>query len=352
MDPASLKAELTGRASSLGFAKLGVARAERLGVEAERLRAWLDADHHGGMGWMEETFDVRVDPGHPGMLPEVRSIVVLVHPYVSTADDRRGPAPARVARYARGRDYHNVIGKRLRKLTAFLRESGHHARASIDSMPVFERAWAQRAGVGFIGKNCCLIVPGLGSHVFLACLLTTAELPVDSPMRERCGSCSLCLEACPTEAFLGPRAMDARRCISYLTIEHRGEVHETLRPALGDWLFGCDVCQDVCPYNRIPKPSESAAAFAPSPRLENEAATLLTMDEEEFRRWSEGSPMRRPGREGLARNAAYVLGNVGDKRHLPVLAHAAAHDASPVVRDASRWALDRLASRERDQDAG
>lgn len=345
MDGATLKAELISRAESLGFARVGVARAEPLSVEGERLGAWLDAGRHGEMRWMEETREVRIDPGHPGMLPGVRSVVVLVLPYARAVDERIGPSPGRVARYARGRDYHNVIGKRLRKLSTFLRESGYEARASVDSMPVFERAWAQRAGVGFVGKNCCVIVPGLGSHVFLACLLTTADLPADAPMKERCGSCTLCLTACPTEAFVAPREMDARRCISYLTIEQRGEVAESDRPRLGDWLFGCDVCQDVCPYNRVPKTVESTAPFAADPRLDVEAASLLSMDDARFRVWSEGSPLRRPGRAGLARNAAYVLGNVGDKRHLPVLRHAAEHDESKAVRDASRWALAQIASR-------
>jgi epoxyqueuosine reductase len=334
-------------AGELGFARAGVAPAGVLGPEGERLRAWLAEGRHGSMAWMERTADVRIDPGHPGMLPGARSVLVLAAPYARAGDEATGPAPGRVARYARGRDYHNVLGKRARKLARHLRERGHAARASVDAMPVFERAWAQRAGVGFIGKNCCLIVPGLGSHLFLACVITTAELEPDAPMKERCGSCRLCLDACPTGAFAGVRELDARRCISYLTIEHRGPVDASLREGMGDWLFGCDACQDVCPFNRTSPPSpEETAAFAAAPRLASTAAEdLLRMGDGDFQAWAEGSPLRRPGREGMARNAATVLGNVGSRRHLPVLRDAAEGDPSETVRATAAWALRRIAER-------
>ncbi|MFW6050412.1 MAG: tRNA epoxyqueuosine(34) reductase QueG [Myxococcota bacterium] len=342
-----LTREVKGLAQRLGFARAGVARAEPLVPERDRLRAWVAEGRHGEMGWMADTVEVRGDPSHAGMLPGARSVLVLVAPYARPAEGPVGPEPGRVARYARGRDYHNVLGKRARKLARRLREHGHAARASVDSLPVLERAWAQRAGVGFVGKNCCLIVPGLGSHVFLACVVTTAELVADAPMKERCGTCRLCLEACPTEAFTEPRRMDARRCISYLTIERRGEVPEDLRARTGEWLFGCDVCQDVCPYNRTaPEAPETTAPFAPHPRLaDTTAADLLRMDDDAFEAWSHGTPLRRPGREGMARNAATVLGNVGGRRHLPVLREAAEHDPSPVVRRTAAWAMARIAKR-------
>jgi epoxyqueuosine reductase len=214
-------------------------------------------------------------------------------------------------------------------------------------MPVFERAWAQRAGVGFIGKNCCLIVPGLGSHVFLACIVTSAELPPGAPMAERCGSCTLCLDACPTRAFDAARALDARRCISYLTIEQRGAIAEELREGVGDWAFGCDVCQDVCPFNRTAlPPAELTEPFAPASRwTEHDATAWLEMDEAEFERVAEGSPIKRPGREGMARNAAVVLGNAGTRVHLRVLERAAATHSSAVVREAAAWAIARVESR-------
>jgi epoxyqueuosine reductase len=342
-----MKGELYDRARELGFARMGVARAETLEPEGERLRAWLHEGRHGSMRWMEDTAEVRADPRHEGMLPSARSVVVLVTPYARPQADRVGPSPGRVARYARGRDYHNVVHKRMRKLAALLREGGHHARASVDTLPVFERAWAERAGVGFIGKNCCLIVPGLGSHVFLSCLVTSAELEPDEPMKQRCGSCRLCLDACPTDAFVGARRLDARRCISYQTIEQPGSIPHELREPLGDWIFGCDVCQDVCPFNRTrPPPEAHTEPFAPDPRWdEHDAQDLLTMDEARFAEWARGSPIKRPGRDGMARNAAVVLGNRGERRHLPVLQQAAREHPSEVVREAASWASGRIAER-------
>ena len=346
-DGDELEHDLATRARALGFVRMGVARAEELCEEGARLRAWLEAGRHGEMAWMERTAEVRNDPRHDGMLPSARSVVVLVAPYARDPSPV-GPAPGRVARYARGRDYHNVLHKRLRKLVAHLRDLGHEARAAVDSMPVLERAWAQRAGVGFVGKNCCLIVPGLGSHVFLACIVTSAELAPHAPMAERCGSCTLCLDACPTRAFEGARELDARRCISYLTIEQRGAIPEPLREGVGDWAFGCDVCQDVCPFNRTAlPPPELTEPFAPASRwVDHDAAAFVAIDEATFARVAEGSPIKRAGRDGMARNAAVVLGNAGGRVHLPVLERAAASDPSPVVREAAAWAIARIGSRE------
>jgi epoxyqueuosine reductase len=228
-----------------------------------------------------------------------------------------------------------------------LREAGHTARAGVDLLPIYERAWAQRAGVGFIGKNCCLIVPGLGSHLFLTTLVTSAELPADSPIKERCGECTACLSACPTRAFAGPRELDARRCISYLTIEQRGSVPEPLRAGVGDWLFGCDACQDVCPYNQAPGSMQGASAFAASERWQTrDASELLSLDQAAYEQYVEGSALKRAGRTGLARNAALVLGNAGGRRHLPVLREAALTHESDVVREMAGWAVKRIEERE------
>jgi epoxyqueuosine reductase len=342
-------AVLTAKIAQLGVARFGIARAEPLTEESERLRAWLDAGRHGTMTWMEETADVRADVRHEGMLPSAQSVIVLVAPYARD-DARVGPFPGRVARYARGRDYHNVLGKRANKLAAFLRKAGYRARGTVDSHPVYERAWARRAGVGFIGKNSCLIIPGLGSHVFLATVITDAPLPASEPMSERCGSCTRCLDACPTRAFVGPRELDARRCISYLTIEHRGDAPDELKAQLGDWFLGCDVCQDVCPFNRTQPPAdEVTSAFAPDARWDTSCGDLLEMSQEQFDPWSLGSPVRRLGLESAARNAAWVLGNTGDKRHLPVLRRAAAHP-NAVVRQAAVWAQTRLEAASRDDE--
>lgn len=338
-----LTRELKARAASLGFTRSGVARVEPFGRDADALRAFVGSNRHGSMKWLADTVDVRLDPGHPAMLSGTRSVLALASSYARDDGDV-GPAPGVVARYARGRDYHNVIGTRAKKLAAYLRTLGFRARSSVDSMPVLERAWAQRAGLGFIGKNACLIVPGVGSHVLLSMVITDAELTADAPMDEKCGSCTRCLDACPTEAFVGERSLDARKCISYLTIEHRGPIEPALRPKLGTWFLGCDVCQDVCPFNRgaLP-PADATAPFAPDPRWARDAASLLTMTEAEFEPWSLGSPVRRLGLENAARNAALVLGNAPDgKRHLPVLQRAATEHPSEVVREAASWATARL----------
>jgi len=341
--PAALTDALRDLGTSLGFARFGVARAGRLEPEADQLRAFLSDGRHGDMAWLERTEAVRVDPRHEGMVPGAVSVAVFVAPY-ARPEPAVGPVPGRVARYARGRDYHNVLGRRMRKLETFLRERGYHARASVDSRPVMERAWAERAGVGFVGKNCCLIVPGLGSHVFLCCLVTTAALVPSTQAARHCGSCSLCLSACPTEAFVEARKIDARRCISYLTIEKAGPIEVTLRDRMGDWIFGCDVCQDVCPYNATSlAPLELTAPFAASDRFARvEATDLLSMDESTYDAWSEGSPLRRAGSEQMARNAAIVLANHGARSALPALREAATRHASETVREAAAWAIGRL----------
>lgn len=339
----ALKRRLQEAALTLGFVRCGVARAEPLGQEAKRLRAWLAAGHHGELDYMERTAEVRSDPGDARMLSGARSVVVLVTPYGTAPASEHGLG--RVARYARGRDYHNVLHKRLRKLSRLLREAGHAVRAAVDSMPVFERAWAERAGVGFVGKNCCLIVPGIGSHVFLSALVTTADLPPDPPSMARCGTCTACLDACPTAAFVAPQRLDARRCISYWTIEQRGESPEDLRNDFGDWLFGCDGCQDVCPFNRARGAAAGDGAFAPNGLAQEPPEYFLAVSEQEFASRSQGTALRRAGHAGMARNAALLLGNRGQRRHLPLLQRAAAHGADVVVRSTAAWAVRRLERR-------
>ncbi|MEM9069150.1 MAG: tRNA epoxyqueuosine(34) reductase QueG [Myxococcota bacterium] len=338
----TLTASLKARARELGFAAVGVARAERLTPEGEQLRQFIAAGYHGQMDWLARTAEVRADPTSPGMVDGAVSVLVVAMAYARKRPGPVGPSPGRVARYAWGRDYHNVMRRQLRKLEAQLREEGFEARWSVDARPVLERAWAQRAGIGFVGKNCCLIVPGVGSHVFLGTVVTTAPLEPDAPMKSRCGSCTLCLDRCPTDAFVDAYQMDARRCISYLTIEHEGEIDEDLEPAMGNWVFGCDECQDVCPYNRTSPPvAPPEDPYAPDPRFETDAATLLPMDEDTYREWATGSPLRRPGSARMARNLAIALGNTGDKRHLPVLERAARH-ADPVVQKTAERALARV----------
>ncbi|MDH5674896.1 MAG: tRNA epoxyqueuosine(34) reductase QueG [Myxococcales bacterium] len=338
-----LEPRLRELAGELGFAAVGFAEACALEPEGEQLRAWIAAGRHGTMDYMARTAEVRADPRHEGMLPGARSVIVVAAPH-GRAEAPLDLRPGRIARYAQGRDYHNVLHKRLRKISALLRAEGHRARVSVDTLPVMERAWAARAGLGFIGKNCALIIPGLGSHVFLGAIVTDAELPPAEPMASRCGRCTACLDACPTSAFVGPRQLDARRCISYLTIEHRGAIEAEQSAETGDWLFGCDACQDPCPFNRTsPPPPAATAAFAPAARFEGlSAEDLMGMDDEAHLGFAQGSPLRRTGRAGLARNAALVLGNAGQRRSLPVLREAAERDPDAGVREAARTALARI----------
>ncbi|HET8939168.1 MAG TPA: tRNA epoxyqueuosine(34) reductase QueG [Polyangiales bacterium] len=345
MSQGATSAEIKRLALDLGFARVGIARAEPLTEDAARLRAWLAAGHHGQMEYMQENVEVRGDPQHSGMLPSACSVIVLATAYARSAA-LEGPEPGRIARYAQGRDYHGLLYDRTRALRRYLRAQGAQVRACVDTLPALERAWAARAGVGFVGKNACIIVPGLGSHVLLSLIVTSAQLDPDEPLRERCGECRLCLDACPTHAFVGERQLDARRCIAYLTIEHDGAIDESLRADMGPWLFGCDVCQDVCPFNRRGQRQDAPSVpdpFAPRGRLtELGAEDFLHMDEACFDRYSRGSALRRAGRESMARNAAIVLGNSRERRYLPVLSRAAESDGSAVVREAARWAVDRL----------
>jgi len=345
-DDGDLTERVKREAELQGFVRVGIAEACGLSEEGEHLEDWLAAGCHGQMSWMARTAAVRKDPRDPNMLQNAKSVIVMAAPY---AGQKRyaGPPPARIAKYAVGRDYHNVLTKRSRKVARVLQDAGFISRVAVDSKPVFERAWAERAGIGFVGKNCCLIVPGIGSHAFLACVITTAALTPDEPMSRRCGTCTLCLDACPTRAFAGPRSLDARKCISYLTIEHRGPIPVEQRPQLGPWAFGCDVCQDVCPYNQTSAAGGGVLeAFEPGERWAGvDAAQLLQMGEDAFGVWAEGSALKRAGYEGLARNAALVLGNRGDAEHLQVLKDARKNNPSEVVREAADWAATELKRR-------
>jgi epoxyqueuosine reductase len=243
----------------------------------------------------------------------------------------RNPQSGRIARYARGPDYHDVLRERLNRLLAWVREQvpGCRGRGVVDTAPLLERDFARRAGLGWIGKNTMLINKHRGSYFFLGALLLDVELTPDEPhTASHCGTCTACLDACPTGAFTGPGWLDARRCISYLTIELRTQVPEDLRPGVGDWLFGCDVCQEVCPWNRNDTSQPEAV----------DAAELLSLTDEEFRRRYRGTALDRTKRRGLLRNAAIVLGNSGDPAALPALRGALA-DAEPLVREAAAWAI-------------
>ena len=416
-------------ALKLGFDAVGIARADRdLEQDIARYDAFVEAGMQGEMGWLAKHRDARARLDGDQILAGAKSVICLARSYGNHArapvvadlgvgrdprhkpdlgvgrDPRHKPESGEgeltggIARYARGRDYHRFLRRGVRRLAAFLRTLGSadcpvRARPLCDDAPILERAWAAQAGLGFVGKNGMLIVPGVGSMVLLGEVVTTLELATDAPMTQRCGACTRCLDACPTSAFAAPFVLDPRRCVSYLTIEHRSAVPEGLREAMGENLFGCDDCQTVCPFNaaaisRAPAPLERSSnalsgpgwggvfgAGAPNdkPGIERprspppDRATrvkreldatgpfaplerwsrvrledLLALDEGQWRALSEGTPLKRAGRCGLARNAAIVLGNRRDRRALPALRQAANGHEEPIVREAAAWAIARL----------
>ncbi|MFM7036526.1 MAG: tRNA epoxyqueuosine(34) reductase QueG [Planctomycetaceae bacterium] len=306
-----------------------------------KLLEWLDAGHHGEMQWMESRREARRHP--QSVLTRVKSVVMVGLNYFDKSSVAAGP---RVSRYAWGRgDYHQVLKERLQPAAALIRKRrpGCRTRIVVDTAPLMERDFGRLAGLGWFGKNTMLISRRIGSWFFLGAILTDAELaPDESEERSWCGTCTRCLDACPTQAFPAPGVLDARRCISYLTIELRDSpVPGELREGMGEWLFGCDVCQDVCPWNRF-APTTTRSDFAALPgRNPPDCRQLLRMTREEFVEEFSGLPLERPGYGGLRRNAAIVLGNLRDQSALPEL-RAALCDEEPLVRGAAAWALSRL----------
>lgn len=326
----------------LGFDAVGIARADRVD-EADRLAEWLAGGSHASMAWMEKWFEKRIDPR--ALVPGCRSVVSVALVY------RRGsppePAGTRVATYARGEDYHRVLMDKLHALLSFCRslDPAVEGRPFVDSGPVMERWWAERAGLGWRGKNTLLLDKRLGSFLFLGELLLTAELVPDAPAADHCGTCTACIDACPTGAIVAPYRVDARRCIAYWTIEHRDDLEPAEEEAVGEWLFGCDVCQDVCPWNRkAPEGDEPRLA----PRADAWPATLddlLALTEAEFASRFADAAVERTRRRGLVRNAAIVAGNTGLGSDAAL--ERAAGDRDPVVARAAARALRRRSSHPR-----
>jgi epoxyqueuosine reductase len=335
-------AELTRRikaeARALGFDLVGVARAQRVS-EADRLGEWLSRGRHGTMGWMERWSDKRVDPRL--LVEGCRSIVSVGLLYHRSSDRAPQPQGTEVATYAWGEDYHRVLKDKLYALLARGRalDPDFDGRAFTDSGPVMERYWAERAGLGWRGKNTLLLNQRLGSFLFLGELLVRAELVPDAAGVDHCGTCTRCIDACPTDAIVEPYALDARRCISYWTIEHREALSPSEEEAVGEWLFGCDVCQDVCPWNRDASETREPRFVPREERWPADMDELLTMDEEEFADRFGDSAIERARRRGLVRNAAIVAGNTG-MGSASALGIAAADD-DPVVAGAARRALAR-----------
>jgi epoxyqueuosine reductase len=329
----------------LGFSLVGVVSAV-IPPGWDRFRDWLEAGFAGEMAYLTGRQDAYRHPS--SILPGVRSLVILATDYGTAADhvDRRGHG--RVSRYAwNARDYHDVIYDRLANVAE---RSGLASRARwrgvVDTAPLLERDFAQLAGLGWIGKNTMLIHPRRGSWLFLAALLTDAELISDAPFAtDHCGTCRACLDACPTQAFPAPGVLDARRCVSYLTIELRGPIPRELRAGIGNWVFGCDICQDVCPWNNK-APASVDPAFQPSDELRPlELIALFDMTDEDFRSRFRHTPLWRARRHGLLRNAAIALGNARCAEALPALVKGL-NDAAPLVRGASAWALEQIGSAE------
>ena len=338
--------ELRRESVRVGFSRLGIAPAGPP-PRRELVRQWLDQGFAGVMReWFEHQEPLRADPEN--LLPGVRSVIMLATDHATSADGTAdvggaGEGSGRVARYAWGADYHDLLRSRVNMLGAWLeaRVPGCRTRGVVDSAPLAEREFAWLAGLGWFGKNTMLIDPRAGSFFFLTALLTDLELPPDTPVEvDHCGTCTACLDACPTGAFVEPRVLDASRCISALSIEDHGPIAADLRPGMQDWIFGCDICQEVCPWNRH-APGSTEPTFQPSDGLPTPSlAALLGLDTEAFRQRFKGSPLRRAKRRGLLRSAAIALGNRPHAPSFDALAAALA-DEEPVVRGAAAWALGR-----------
>jgi epoxyqueuosine reductase len=357
----SLTEKIKSEAYRLGFQLVGVTTSDpppHLAV----FESWLAAGRQGEMGYLatERARQRRADPRQ--ILPECRSILVLAarYPapeYLSYLEEEAGQegepgnpnsgSSQRVAAYAWGEDYHEVFPERLRALVAFIEAQVGHPipnRWYTDTGPILERDLAQRAGLGWIGKNTCLIHPQQGSYFLLAEILLGIELQPDAPfVADHCGSCTRCLDACPTACILPDRTIDASRCISYLTIELKGPIPAELRPPMGEWIFGCDVCQQVCPWNERFAAPQGDLAFAPRPGVPPpELSRELSLTPQEFNRKFKGSPVKRTRRRGYLRNVAVALGNLGDERAVPDLARALLEDLEPLVRGHAAWALGQI----------
>jgi epoxyqueuosine reductase len=338
---------LKAEASRLGFDQVGIAPAVAP-PGYPRFLEWLDAGYAASMDYLERRSSVRAHPER--LLAGVRSVVVVSFVYGRPAPEPPGDLHGKVARYARGGDYHELLWRRLEALLDWLRTErpGVHGRAVADTAPLLERDFARLAGLGWIGKNTMLIDRRLGSFTVLGALLVDEELRPDAPhVANHCGTCTRCLDACPTDAFAGPYQLDSRRCISYWTIEHRGAIDDAMAGALGDWVFGCDVCQDVCPWNRKALPGRTPA-LEPRPEWTNpDLVAWLTSDPVGFQRSLKGTALSRARRGGLLRNAALVLGGRGAAAAAAVPALIVRlDDLDPVVRSAAAWALGQIATKE------
>ncbi len=334
-----LISELKTKANELGFAGLRIAAATLPSHIGDDLEAYVAKGHHGTMAWMPETLERRKSPN--AMWAEARSAIVLAMNYDQGLD-----AFARlekksigvISAYALNRDYHDVIKGKLKTLaTWFAKSSGHDVKIFVDTAPLMEKPLAAQAGLGWQGKHTNLVSRELGSWFFIASILTTAELPFDAPEIDHCGSCQACLDICPTQAFTGPHQIDARRCISYLTIEHKGEIPHEFRKSIGNHIYGCDDCLAICPWNKFASASQEIKFAAREDLIEPKLEELLKLDDVAFRAKFSGSPVKRIGRESFIRNVLIAAGNSGDENLKPAV-EAHLTDPSATIREAANWA--------------
>lgn len=342
-DVQTIKDEIRAEALTLGFSACGFADAAAAWPNGEWLREFVQADRHGDMGWMEETLDRRSHP--TAMWTEARSAVVLGVNYGPDTDPLEQLARAdraAISVYAQGDDYHDVIKKRLKVLAGWMhRRFGQNVKVFVDTAPLMEKPLAQRAGLGWQGKHTNLVSRQFGSWLFLGSVLTTLDLPPDEAEIDHCGRCSACLDICPTNAFPAPHQLDARRCISYLTIELSGPIPAEFRTALGNRIYGCDDCLAVCPWNKFASLSSEAKLQAREALRQPSLAELAALDDAEFRALFSKNPIKRIGRDRFVRNVLYAIGNSGDAALMAVVEPLLA-DSAPVVRGAAVWAARRL----------
>ncbi len=348
-----LKAQLISFARQIGFDSCRIATCD-MPTHASEFREWLREGAHGEMNYMQRGEEKRCDPQK--VLSGAKSIVVLALNYFQGEGNRRSPASAKlrrgsqtaatgtIARYAWGDDYHDVIEAKLDKIDQFLRGFGGQQKCYVDTGPILERDHAAQAGIGWHGKNTMLIDERLGTWFFLAEILTTLELPADQPVEDRCGTCERCIKACPTGAITAPHRLDARRCISYLTIELKGSIPLELRPLIGDRIFGCDDCLDVCPWNRFAQVSHETAFSARESTTGMSLREYLRLSDAEFRQLFKNSPIKRIKHRGFLRNVCVALGNAGDVSDLPALKRAAA-DPEPLIAEHAAWAIEQIGAR-------
>ena len=346
-----MKDQIKARARELGFddCRITTAQAPKTSRHFEE---WLARQSHGEMAWLQRNAFKRIDPSQ--VLKEARSIVSLAISYHSPSFSSLPSVQSlsgQIARYARYRDYHDILAEPLRKLTDFISElAGPNTRSLwyVDTGPFLERDLAQRAGLGFVGKHTNLISKKLGNWFFLAEIITTAAIEPDAPERNRCGTCARCITACPTDAITAPFQLDARRCISYLTIELKGPIPIELRHAIGNRIYGCDDCLAVCPWNRFATKSNLLREHFRADLNQPDLLELLALDDAAFKTKFAGTPLLRTKRRGVLRNVCVALGNVGDANALPAL-QKAAHDPEPLIAEHARWAIDQINARSHGQ---